>query len=622
MAITRPIYLHFMDRELGESMSQSLDAALVEKIIKHLLFFTNARLYCGASLVCECPALQDFTFPFFSLFQNLIEHEAISIVSNHPTSGEFLESRQFLYGHDRNRYPMYFGGHPPLLDLAPITLKTESATGDLVESLGAWSMGGAGDGDWLVQVKNATADALRSRGEKAITVALFEEPIDEVAREPVRALGVVRRMISKKYTRHYMGILDADIVTGIFPLRFFDDLSLEFPVYDFDIMTVLSSGLGIHELHSKHWKEQEQYWTRLIAQRESELHNFRLGLRVRTLLIALRRFVANSRGFVKLSTYEILQTRVDAADILRRALTRLDFGLLDLSGTTSEQATERLNAVIGTLATNPQFQTVLKSVEDEEMSAPVCDVLIVVATDVERDALLSQASALTGRSSTPLFGKRRAYHGVGLIGGAHVVLVQSEMGSSGPGASQSTVTEAIDDLKPASVILLGIAFGVCPEEQPIGSVLVSRRLLAYEHQRIGTTEAGTPEIIVRGDRVPASSALVSRLHVAGATWREASVSFVLLLTGEKLVDNLDYRDQIRALSGNEAKGGEMEGEGLFTAAHERGVNWVVVKAVCDWADGNKREEKARRQNTAARSSASFIIHALGQGGFATGSLRD
>jgi nucleoside phosphorylase len=90
------------------------------------------------------------------------------------------------------------------------------------------------------------------------------------------------------------------------------------------------------------------------------------------------------------------------------------------------------------------------------------------------------------------------------------------------------------------------------------------------------------------------------------------------------VDNVDYRDQLRMLE-PEAIGGEMEGVGLYTAAQNAKVDWILVKAICDWADGNKSGEKTvvsrdgdskkistkdRDQKIAARNAAEFTIHVL------------
>jgi len=39
------------------------------------------------------------------------------------------------------------------------------------------------------------------------------------------------------------------------------------------------------------------------------------------------------------------------------------------------------------------------------------------------------------------------------------------------------------------------------------------------------------------------------------------------------------------------------------AAQRNKVDWILVKAICDWADGNKHQNKSRCQNEAAENAA-------------------
>jgi len=40
------------------------------------------------------------------------------------------------------------------------------------------------------------------------------------------------------------------------------------------------------------------------------------------------------------------------------------------------------------------------------------------------------------------------------------------------------------------------------------------------------------------------------------------------------------------------------------------VDWILVKAICDWADSNKAQDKDARQQTAAQNAAAFVLEAL------------
>jgi hypothetical protein len=88
-----------------------------------------------------------------------------------------------------------------------------------------------------------------------------------------------------------------------------------------------------------------------------------------------------------------------------------------------------------------------------------------------------------------------------------------------------------------------------------------------------------------------------------------TLRFGTILTGAKLVDNLDFREQLRVCE-QEAIGGEMEGAGLYVACHDQKIDWILVKAICDFADGRKAQDKDSRQALAAKNAADFMRHAL------------
>src|SRR5712691_3344733 len=109
------------------------------------------------------------------------------------------------------------------------------------------------------------------------------------------------------------------------------------------------------------------------------------------------------------------------------------------------------------------------------------DVLLVTATKVEAVAVLQ------------LFKDPQRYHigdktyyDLGVVNGANISLVQTEMGTEGSGGATLTVRRAIYDLSPSALIMVGIAFGMNENRQRIGDILVSKQLLIYELQRIGT----------------------------------------------------------------------------------------------------------------------------------------
>ncbi len=237
------------------------------------------------------------------------------------------------------------------------------------------------------------------------------------------------------------------------------------------------------------------------------------------------------------------------------------------------------------------------------------DVLIVTVTEVESRAVMQVFREVTGKDPKPEPIGDRIYLDLGEVNGARVFMALSEMGSGGLGGSQKAVDKGIEALSPSAIIMVGIAFGINEQKQAIGDILVSQQLWLYDLQRVGKDE-----IIPRGDKPHASSWLINRLQVANLSWdaSKAKVRFGVVLSGEKLVDNIDYREQLKQFE-PEAIGGEMEGAGMYVASHDKKVDWILVKAICDWADGNKGgPNKDAHQATAAHNAAAFVLHALQQ----------
>lgn len=247
--------------------------------------------------------------------------------------------------------------------------------------------------------------------------------------------------------------------------------------------------------------------------------------------------------------------------------------------------------------------------------APV-DIVLITATDVETKAVLAQFSQTLQQPFSRFYIEDKTYFYLGRVNGATTVLVQSEMGAVNVGGSLQTTATSIQALRPQSIIMVGIAFGIDPVRQRIGDILIARQILDYELQRVGTDSNGELQIRSRGDRPTCSPRLLDRFRSGAIDWNGAHLHFGLMLSGAKLIDQQDFRDQLRRLE-PEAIGGEMEGMGLYAAAQHAKIDWILIKAICDYADGQKSLDKENRQRIAAKNAAQFVLHVIGQGGFAT-----
>ena len=232
-------------------------------------------------------------------------------------------------------------------------------------------------------------------------------------------------------------------------------------------------------------------------------------------------------------------------------------------------------------------------------------ILIVAVTKVEIQSIW-KVFRPRKRLSREVIGDK-TYYNLGEHGGATVYMVQSEMGTATAGGTMITTHRAIQDMHPQAVILCGIAYGLRPDKQKLGDILIAKQLQNYEHQKIDMKLGKIP----RGDRVTASERLLDRFRSGDIEWNEIPTHFGLVLSGEKLVNDPEFRNWLLE-NEPEAIGGEMEGTGLYIAARSASVDWIMVKAICDWADG-KKDDTA--QKLAAFSAAKFVLHVLKLGGW-------
>jgi WD40 repeat protein/nucleoside phosphorylase len=201
----------------------------------------------------------------------------------------------------------------------------------------------------------------------------------------------------------------------------------------------------------------------------------------------------------------------------------------------------------------------------------------------------------------------RGYELLGYAGSRPVIGYRCRMGSLGSGAALVSTVKAIEHHKPAVILGVGIAFGNKTKKQQLGDVLVSTEVRNYESERVNPDASRTS----RGDQIPASTPWVMRATQLSPD--RFKLHKGLMLSGEKLLDHEATLQQLFAQF-PASIGGDMEGAGLMTACHEGKVDWLVIKAVSDWGDGNKdavgEEEKERHQQMAARHAAEVAYAAI------------
>lgn len=240
--------------------------------------------------------------------------------------------------------------------------------------------------------------------------------------------------------------------------------------------------------------------------------------------------------------------------------------------------------------------------------------LIVTVTDTERDAVIEVFDEYTGQHSKPDFDKVVPTVHLGAIADTDVFLVQAPT-AGGVGASTIATIgpEAIRDLRPDHTIIAGICYGLKPEEQQLGDVLVSAVIRGLDHAKF-TQEGDHVLRHDRSERVEPSPHLHTVSRAAAREWQHESgvnVHFGEMLSWNNLVDARLVVESLRHRY-PDAIGGEMEGAAFHAMARWAEIRGILIKAVCDWASG----KNDKHQEMAAANSARFVLHLVRVGALA------
>jgi nucleoside phosphorylase len=242
-------------------------------------------------------------------------------------------------------------------------------------------------------------------------------------------------------------------------------------------------------------------------------------------------------------------------------------------------------------------------------------VLLLTVTPVERDAVLAAICELTGDTPERTVEDRHVVYELGTLPTAKIAMVQSpRTGATGPGGATLTTAEVISRWRPDVVVMVGTCFGLREDgrhPQALGDVVVSSVVADTDRRAVFDGNAGAVVEETQGDRVPVPTGILSRLLAASTDWHTATVHFGLVLASGALVSSHRYRSALRD-SHRQAIAGEMEGHGVYAAATEAGIPWVLVKGISDWGyDRNVHYEP----ELAAGNAASFVAHTLRLGAF-------
>ena len=254
-------------------------------------------------------------------------------------------------------------------------------------------------------------------------------------------------------------------------------------------------------------------------------------------------------------------------------------------------------------------------------------ILLVTANKFENEAVLSFLEPIEGDALLKYqynwkigFIKKQAMYIFGKFGAVNAAVHLMVKQGSASAQDVVIIASACFGNNLDAIFAVGVACGVKGKSDLL-DVLVSKSITCYNASRYGTTKDGKPEILNRDMTNLGKDTFIIGRFSTPPHWPTKDSLLVnrlskppkmhkgLILSGDYLIDNKDFKEQLIKNFAKEAIGIEMEGAGLFhdKAQHGCDCKIMIVKAVCDFGNGLKDKSY---QPTAALLAAECLHHYL------------
>ncbi len=212
-------------------------------------------------------------------------------------------------------------------------------------------------------------------------------------------------------------------------------------------------------------------------------------------------------------------------------------------------------------------------------------ILILTANSVETGVLHAwlkkeneTIEKLSHRDITYYFFRWREYNIVNVWAGT--------TGSNTEHGSSWTLRKIFEDYTPKLVLSLGVAFGISPDTQKLGDVIVSKKIYVYDK---GIKLTNNKIEIKNEHSFKINSWIGERLRQRQDFMYKNDKRFETIygsiVTGEAVVDDPKAKKAILDAVNKDIIGGEMEAYGMFSECHNKGIPCVTIKGICDWGVG-------------------------------------
>lgn len=240
-------------------------------------------------------------------------------------------------------------------------------------------------------------------------------------------------------------------------------------------------------------------------------------------------------------------------------------------------------------------------------------ILLVTSADIEKEKLNEKLKPIMGESDVLQYNYKSYEFYIGKFGIYNVVHIQTKIGSMGDGASTLAINDALQIWNIKMVVMIGIAFGRGIDcNQKIGDILISRDIYMYEKYKIKENKEGAISCQHLSNPYYNAGEVLFKRFKDDKIWNSDSASRAkihvgTIASGEKIIDSSEQKRKILEM-GNTTYiiGGEMEAAGLAAACLNNKINeWIVVKGISDFGDGNKVKNQGVNQSIAISNAVSY-----------------
>jgi nucleoside phosphorylase len=246
----------------------------------------------------------------------------------------------------------------------------------------------------------------------------------------------------------------------------------------------------------------------------------------------------------------------------------------------------------------------------------VADILIVTALKSEHDAVLRYLDSPEKVSRHHTVHQAYLPHENSETGYQVVVLCIGK----GTANSATTVTQALNDWKPAAIILTGFMGGVKAENRCLGDLIIAEQIVGYELGKAKSTGTerrlqvrhSTPKIIDKVRHFQDDKWVLECRKIALPDGEirlpMPQVHFGDVASGDKVIADKTTMSELQSYWSN-LIGVDMEGFGTANAVYQADSppQMLMVKGICDWADPEKND---KWQAYAANVAAAYVINFL------------